>query len=268
MDDPALGDQRLDGKVTLVTGSTHGIGLGIVKRFAQEGATVVVSDEGAYDGETIADDLPGEATYIEADVLEPTEIEQLIESVGEKYDRIDVLVNNVGDGRTDHLEDLSLEDWNYTMNVCLRSQWLCAKYAMEYMPPGSSIINISSTEANQTVPGFIPYDAAKAGVNGLTRGMAVDLGELGIRVNAIEPGGIEIENPDATGEELTQDPAIDPAERWGRPADIAPVAVFLASDESEFVTGASIPVDGGRQAVLIDRQYTGRRREKREDNEQ
>lgn len=154
------------------------------------------------------------------------------------------------------------------MNLCLRSQWLCAKYAIEYMPPGSSIINISSTEASGTVPEFLPYDAAKAGVNGLTRGMAVDLGELGIRANAIEPGGIKVEDPDANDEELAQDTPIDPVERWGRLSDIAPVAVFLASDESEFVTGAAIPADGGRQAVLIDRQYTGRRRIQQDEDEE
>jgi NAD(P)-dependent dehydrogenase (short-subunit alcohol dehydrogenase family) len=267
MDDSGLPSRRLKGKIAIITGSTHGIGLGIAERFAQEGATVVLNDEGAHDGETIANELPGEAIYVEADVLEPTEIEQLIEAVTAEYGRIDTLVNNVGDGQTDHLENLSLEGWNYTMNVCLRSQWLCAKHAIEYMPPGSSIINISSTEANGTVPGFVPYDAAKAGVNGLTRGMAVDLGELGIRANAIEPGGIEIEHPDASDGDLAQDPAIDPAERWGRPADIAPLAAFLASDGSQFITGANIPVDGGRQAVLIDRQYTGRRRIQQQDNE-
>ena len=117
------------------------------------------------------------------------------------------------------------------------------------------MINISSANAYAASPGFFPYNVAKAGVNGLTRALAIELGPLNIRVNAIEPGMIEVDDPDVNRDELEQDPKIDPAGRLGTPADVAGLAAYLASDESEFVTGTTIPVDGGRHAVLLDEQY-------------
>lgn len=233
----------------------HGIGLGIAERFASEGAAVVVNDHGEHDGERVAEELPGEAVYVEADLREPDEIERLIETAVGEYGRIDTLVNNVGDGRNAPPDELTLEEWEFTFETTLRSQWLCAKYAMKHVPAGGSVINISSTNASGAVPRFFPYNVAKAGVNGLTRALAIELGPLDIRVNGIEPGLILVDDPDASDEELAQDRKIDPAGRWGRPSDVAGLAAFLASDDAAFVTGTTIPVDGGRHAVLVDDQY-------------
>lgn len=246
---------RLDGKVALVTGSTHGIGRGVAERLAREGATIVVNDAGELDGEAVAAELPGDAIYVEADVGDPSAIERLVDRTASTFDQIDVIVNNVGEARLGPPEDVTIEDWAYTFDVCLRSQWLTVKHALEHLSTGASVVNISSANAWGGAPGFFPYNVAKAGVNGLTRSLAVELGPLDVRVNAVEPGMIDVENPDATPAELGQDKTIDPAGRDGTPADVAGLVAYLASDESSFVTGATIPVDGGRHAVLVDDQY-------------
>ncbi|MXR40419.1 SDR family oxidoreductase [Halobaculum sp. WSA2] len=245
--------RRFEGQTALITGSTHGIGLGIARRLRHEGASVVVNDQGAYDGEAIAEDLraidaPGDALYVEADVSNATAIRRLVDSAVSEYGQIDVLVNNVGVNSQGYLFDTDLDEWDSVFTASLRGAWLMTKYALPHMPEGSSIVNTSSTNAEMTVPSFFPYNVAKAGVDGLTRAMAVELGPLGITANAIQPGAILTDNPDE--EELDQNPEIDPLGRWGRPEDIAGVAAFLASDDAGYVTGVSIPVDAGRSVSL------------------
>lgn len=138
--------QRLEGKIALITGSTHGIGLGIAERFAREGASVVLNDNGEDDGEEIARGLDGEAMYVEADVREPDELRNLVDTTIAEYDQLDVLVNNVGEGGYESLLEATTEDWDYTFESSLRSAWLATKYAIADMSEGSSIINISSLE--------------------------------------------------------------------------------------------------------------------------
>ncbi|WP_227379795.1 SDR family NAD(P)-dependent oxidoreductase [Haladaptatus halobius] len=200
---------RLEGKVAVITGSIHGIGLGIARKFATEGASIIVNDQGEYDGERVVDELDSDALYVEADVRDPAQIKELVATAVDDFGHIDVLVNNVGDGRNGPPDEVTLDDWEFTMETTLRSQWLCTKYAMEHMPRGGSIINISSANASAASPGFFPYNVAKAGVNGLTRALAIELGPLDIRVNAIEPGMIEVDNPDLSRAELEQDQKID-----------------------------------------------------------
>lgn len=257
------GAARFEGDVVLVTGSTHGIGLGIARRFAREGASVVVNDHGEYDGPAVAAELReagGEATFVEADVTDPGAVERLVDRTVEEYGRIDVLVNNAGGGTQDRPEELTLAEFEETLALSLRSGWLTVEHALEHMPAGASVVNVSSRLGAETVPASFPYDAAKAGVDGLTRSLAVDLGSLGIRVNAVAPGAIEVEDLPASDADLAQDPPVDPAERWGRPADVAGVVAFLASDDAAYVTGTVVPVDGGRHAVLSGGQYAGGRR--------
>lgn len=250
--------ERFEDRVALVTGSTHGIGLGIAKRLSSEGAAVVVNDEGAYDGDRIAEEvLEGEATYLEADVTDREEIERLVDRTVETYGRIDVLVNNVGDHRSGLLTEVTVEDWEFTFDATLKSAWLVTRRAIAEMPEGSSVVNVSSMEAIGTVPQMFPYNVAKTGLNGLTRAMAVELGPVGIRANAVMPGAIYLEDPD--DDELEQDQKVDPLGRWGRPADVAPLVAFLASDDARYVTGAAVPVDGGRSAVLSNGQMFSKR---------
>lgn len=269
-DGPSAGVEapaRFGDAVVLVTGSTHGIGLGIARRFAREGARVVVNDAGGYDGAGVAADLReagGEATFVEADVTDPDAVERLVDRTVEEYGRIDVLVNNAGGGTRGRPDDLTLDEWNDTLALSLRSGWLAVKHAVAHMPPGASVVNVSSRQGTETVPASFPYDVAKAGVDGLTRSLAVELGPLGIRVNAVAPGAIEVDDLPASDADLAQDPPIDPAERWGRPADVAGVVAFLAGPDAGYVTGVVVPVDGGRHAVLSGGQYAGSRRTDRE----
>ena len=247
--------ERLETKVALITGSTHGIGLGIARRFAREGATVVVNDDGDHDGEDVAAALRadgGAATYVRADAGDPDEVAALVDGVVDRYDRIDVLVNNVAGWRHGAFTERSLDDWEFVFDVSLRSHWLTTRRALDHVPRGGSVINVSSIHARATYPDAFPYNVAKSAVNGLTRALAIELGPVEVRANAIMPGAIETRDPDPSLEDLRQDRVTVPAGRRGTPADVAGLAAYLASDDASFVTGAVIPVDGGNTTVLSD----------------
>lgn len=251
---------RHEGTVAVVTGSTHGIGLGTARRLAREGAAVVVNDEGRHDGEAVVEELHeagADAVYVEADAGDPEAIERLVSETVAEFGRIDTVVNNVGGWDHTPAAETDIETWEFVMNTTLRSHWLTTKLAAEHMPDGGSVVNISSVHAVQTNPVTFPYNVAKTGVNGLTRALAIEYGRSGIRVNAIMPGAIDTSVPDASDEELARDPeaAREPVGRRGVPRDIAAAASFLASDEAGFVDGAVLPVDGGRTAVFDDENY-------------
>jgi NAD(P)-dependent dehydrogenase (short-subunit alcohol dehydrogenase family) len=242
--------------VTVVTGSTRGIGEGVAKRFAADGSSVVVTGRTVEDGERVVDEIEsggGTATFVEADVRDPADIEALVDAAVERFGRIDVLVNNAGAATDTTARDATLDDWAFVIETDFRSYWLCAKHAVEQMPAGGSIVNVSSNQAFQTIPGQFPYNAVKAGINGMTRAMAVELGPE-IRVNTINPGWVvvprveELLSPD----EWRHLQSIHPVGRIGTPEDIAGVAAFLASEDAAFVTGATILADGGRAPVMQD----------------
>ncbi|PHQ37458.1 short-chain dehydrogenase [Halorubrum persicum] len=251
--------------VAVVTGSTRGIGEGVARRFAAEGAAVVVTGRSVAAGQAVVDDIEsagGEATFVEADMREPAEIEALIEHAAAEYGRIDVLVNNAGVQTETTAREATTDDWEFVLETDFRAFWLCAKHAADHMPPGGTILNTSSNHAFLTMPGLFPYNAVKAGINGMTRAMALELGPDGITVNTINPGWIEI---DRTEEELGDDyeytEEIHPVGRLGTPADVAGLAAFLASDDASFITGESILIDGGRSQVMQDDQYLDYRRD-------
>lgn len=252
--DSGTAPNRLNDQVSLVTGSTHGIGLGIASRFVQEGASVVINDDGTYDGTAVAEQLQkqsddAEVMFVEADVRDPAAVQRLVTETVNAFEQIDVLVNNVGEERSGSPMDLTLDDWTFTMETTLRSGWLCTKHALAHMPEGASIINISSVHSHATTTGHFPYNVAKAGVNGLTRALAVELSDLGIHVNAISPGAIIVEDQEIDPEQLRQDPPVDPVGRMGTPDDIGGLAAYLASDDASYITGTVLPADGGRLAV-------------------
>jgi len=252
---------RHEQRIVVVTGSTRGIGAGIARRFAAEGASVVVTGRSRDLGEDVVDAITeagGEATFLQADMRDPDEIEALIASTVDEYTRIDVLVNNAGVQTETTAREATLSDWQFVVETDFRSFWLCAKHAVEAMPRGGTVLNMSSNHAFLTMPGIYPYNAVKAGINGMTRAMALELGPHGITVNTINPGWIEIERIreelDSVAEyEYTK--SIHPVGRLGKPADVAGMAAFLASDDATFVTGESILVDGGRTQVMQDEQY-------------
>jgi NAD(P)-dependent dehydrogenase (short-subunit alcohol dehydrogenase family) len=247
--------ERLAGDIAVVTGSTRGIGEGIAKRFAAEGASVVVTGRSTDDGEAVAEDIradDGDAVFVRADMREPDDIAALIEATVEEFGGLDVLVNNAGVQTETSVTEATLDDWEFVVETDFRSYWLCAKHAAEHMADGA-IINVSSNHAFLTMPELFPYNAIKAGINGMTRAMALDLGPE-IRANTINPGWILIER---TAEELPEAErehveSIHPLGRLGTPEDVAGVAAFLASDDAAFVTGAQLLVDGGRTSVMQD----------------
>lgn len=247
--------ERFADSVVVVTGSTRGIGRGIARRFAAEGAAVVITGRESDHGATVASSIRengGDALFVEADLRDPAAIEALFQTTAEEYGCLDVLVNNAGVQTETSVTEATLEDWEFVLETNFRAYWLCAKHAAKQMKEGS-IINISSNHSFQTMPSHFPYNAVKAGINGMTRAMALDLGPE-IRTNTITPGWIEVER---TREELSEDrrdqiEAIHPIGRIGSPEDIAGVAAFLASDDAGFVTGSNVLVDGGRTAAMQD----------------
>jgi NAD(P)-dependent dehydrogenase (short-subunit alcohol dehydrogenase family) len=248
--------ERFEDETVIVTGSTRGIGKRVAKRFASEGAAVVVTGRTTEAGEAVVDEIEatgGVAEFVRADMREPDDIAALVEATAEYYGDINVLVNNAGVQTDTAVDEASREDWAFVVETDFRAYWLAAKYAREYMPPHSSIVNVSSNHAYLTMPEMFPYNAVKAGINGMTRAMALDFGPE-IRANTVTPGWIEI---DRTREEIPDDEfehveSIHPVGRIGQPADVAGPVTFLASDDAAFVTGASLLVDGGRTAVMQD----------------
>jgi NAD(P)-dependent dehydrogenase (short-subunit alcohol dehydrogenase family) len=241
----------------ILTGGTRGIGAEIVKRFAEEDAQVVFCGRSETDGRQVEQELRdegGNVSYCRANLQNPDEIRGVVQTAVDEYDGIDVIVNNAAIQSDTGVATASQEEWERTVAVNFRAYWLTAKYAVDYMPDGGSIINISSNHAHQTMPAHFPYNAIKSGIVGMTRAMAVDLGSEGIRANSISPGWIEVER---TKEELSTTDrehveSIHPVGRIGTPDDVAGVVSFLASDDAAFITGADIVVDGGRTAVLQD----------------
>jgi len=246
---------RFRDETVVVTGSTRGIGEGIARRFASEGANVIVTGRSTQDGEALVNDIQadgGTASFIQADMRKPDDIESLITMTAAEYGSIDVLVNNAGVQTETAVDEATVEDWDFVIETNFRSYWLCAKYAFEHMGSGS-IVNISSNHAFMTMPELFPYNAVKAGINGMTRAMALDFGP-DVRVNTVNPGWVEVDRvTDAiSSDERSHIESIHPVGRIGNPADIAGVVTFLASDDAAFVTGASLLADGGRSTVMQD----------------
>jgi meso-butanediol dehydrogenase / (S,S)-butanediol dehydrogenase / diacetyl reductase len=235
---------RLDGKRALVTGGGSGIGRATCRRFASEGATVVVADLLGERAEEVAAEIGGAA--VEADVTVAADVARMVEAAG----RIDVLVNNAGGGFADDLLEISEEEWDLDVTVNLKSAFLCSKAVLPGMIEQGSgvIVNIASVNgiaffANE------PYSAAKAGLISLTRSMAVRYGKHGVRVVAIAPGTIR--SP-LWQERVDKEPAIFerlvrwyPLGRVGEPEDVANAAAFLASDDASWISGDVLRVDGG-----------------------
>jgi len=248
---------RFADQTAIVTGSTRGIGAGVAKRLAAEGANVVVSGRTAEAGAAVARDITeeteGVATFVAADMRDPDEIAALVEATADEYGSVDILVNNAGVETETGTAEATMEDWAFVVETDFRAYWLAAKHAIEHMPPGSSIINVSSNHSLLTTPGIFPYNAVKAGINGMTRAMALDFGPE-IRANTVAPGWVEIERTRAAldEDELEHVESIHPVGRIGQPSDIAGAVAFLASDDAAYVTGSTMVVDGGRSAVMQD----------------
>jgi 3-oxoacyl-[acyl-carrier protein] reductase len=239
---------RLDGKVAVVTGSAAGIGRAITQRFLDEGAQVVGGDLGVDAMADISAQHGDSFLAARCDVTSEADVESLATSAVDRFGRLDIAVANAGRGAFSPIVDHPLEEWQAIMDLCLTGVMLTIKHCGRVMSEGGSIITISSLNAIQPAAGMSAYCAAKAGVVALTRCAAMELGGRGIRANAIGPGLIET-SATATMfalpgivEEFVDNATVG---RYGQPDDVASMAVFLASDESTFVSGSFHSVDGG-----------------------
>jgi NAD(P)-dependent dehydrogenase (short-subunit alcohol dehydrogenase family) len=254
---------RLKGKIAVVTGAGAGIGKSIAQVFAREGAYVIASSRRAVTGQPVVDEIissGGKAEFITCDVSREQDVREMMASVEQRFGGADVLVNNAGVNFVKPFPEVKPEDWDRVMGTDLRGTYLCSWYAVHQMlkKGGGSIINITSVHTLASLPGAAPYDAAKWGVVGLTKAMAVELAASGIRVNALSPGLIDTKIWDdiqAAAPDLESCHAYwkanIPIGRVGRAEEIALTALFLASDESSYITGANILADGGMTSQLI-----------------
>jgi len=246
---------RLQDRVAVVTGAAQGIGHACVRRFASEGAKVVLADLDQAAGSALATSIPG-ALFVMADVSRQADVEALVARALERHGRIDVLVNNAGITHACDFLDLAEEDFDRVLAVNLKSMFLCGQAVARTMVKHGvrgAIVNMSSANAVLAIPNQVPYGVSKGGVNQLTKVMAVALAPHGIRVNGIGPGTILTEL--AKKAVLTDDAARrrilsrTPLGRCGEPEEIAAVAAFLASDDASYLTGQTIYPDGGRLAL-------------------
>ena len=246
---------RLKGKVAIVTGSTSGIGVGIAKLFAAEGAKVVICGRREEKGQAVVDRIVkegGEASYHFMDITSTESIEKLMADTAEKYGKIDVLVNNAAnvalkDGRVD---ELTIEMWDSVFNSDMRGTFYATKCVLPYMQKneaGGSIINIGSMASCGGDLGSTAYACAKAGVDMLTKSTALQYGKQNIRCNCVRPGLIVTPENEAHVPQALKDIFLSNimVNRYGCPEDIGHMCVYFASDESQYVSGQIINVDGG-----------------------
>lgn len=242
-------DLGLDGKKVLLTGGTKGIGRGIALAFARAGADVLTcsrhADEAAHSLATELKELGGEHRVIEADVSDPAGVQALIEEARTSLRRVDALVHNAGAISHVPFAKLSTTDWDTVIGTNLTAAYLLAQGALPLMSAGSSITNIGSRSALIGIPLRAHYTASKAGLIGLSRSLAKELGPTGIRVNVIAPGVIEAEDAPLPQEVRDRYNTLTALGRLGRPHEIAGAALFLASDLASYVTGETLNVDGG-----------------------
>jgi NAD(P)-dependent dehydrogenase (short-subunit alcohol dehydrogenase family) len=249
---------RLKDKVSIITGAGSGLGKEMALLFAREGSKVVVAELKEESGKRVAEKIRrqgGSALFVQVDVSRASDAERMTQETLKAYGRIDVLVNNAGinPSRTS-LADTSEEHWDLTLTVNLKGVFLCSKYVLPPMvrQGGGSIIHIASAAGLIGCSSRAAYSASKGGVVGLTRSMAVDYAPQGVRVNSICPGFIETELTHSYFENIRQDEKrwqhiieLHALNRIGVPSDVAHAALFLASDESSWITGLNLAVDGG-----------------------
>ena len=244
---------RLENKVAIITGSSSGIGFAVAKGFVQNGAKVVIcglTDESAIEAQNnILKEYPNaDMLAIKVDISNTVEVENLFKKTYEKWGRIDVLINNAGIAPAKALEEMTDDDFINVININLTGTFRCTREAVKYMKEnGGSIINTSSFVSLYGSPNQSAYSASKAGMHGLTKSNAKELGKYQIRVNAIAPGVVMTDMVKENCDETTIQRLnmMTPLQRGAEPNDLVGMYVHLGSDESKFTTGTIINIDGG-----------------------
>jgi NAD(P)-dependent dehydrogenase (short-subunit alcohol dehydrogenase family) len=247
----------LEGKFALVTGSSRGIGSGIAKALATQGTSVAVNYAGSKEkAEWVSGEIKGigrDSFTVQADVSDKKQVKRMFSEIKKRWGKLDILVNNAGIINYAEFENIKEKDWDRVIDVNLKGQFLCSQEAVRLMKKNKwgRIINIASISSGGVGIGFrniAHYSASKGGVIGMTENMALELADNGINVNAIAPGAIETDMSAGTAADektLKATLARVPKGRMGKPEDIGAAAVFLASDEADYITGLTLYVDGG-----------------------
>ncbi len=247
------GSGRLAGKTAVITGGDSGIGRAVAIAYAREGADVLISyleeDDDAQDTARLVEDAGRKALLVRGDVSRAQHCRDIVARAVEEFGRVDVLVYNAAYQMTrESLEEIPDEEWDYTLATNLSAMFHLCKAAVPHMVPGSSIIASSSVNSDMPSPTLAPYAATKAAIANFAASLAQLLGEKGIRVNSVAPGPIWTPLIPSTmpGDKVESFGQNVPLGRAGQPAEVAPVYVLLASDEGSYISGARIPVTGGR----------------------
>ena len=242
---------KLTGKVALVTGAAQGIGKAVALLLARHGADIVVSDINLEKAEETAKEIESigpKAMAIKVNVASLNDVEQMVEAVLKKFGRIDILINNAGITRDKLILRMTEEDWDIVLNVNLKGTFNCTKMVIRHMAKQRSgkIVSIASVVGEMGNAGQVNYAASKAGVIGLTKTIAREFAKRGINVNAIAPGYIETPMTEFLSDKVKEElKRLIPMERLGKPEDVAEAVLFLVSEESNYITGQVLNVNGG-----------------------
>jgi NAD(P)-dependent dehydrogenase (short-subunit alcohol dehydrogenase family) len=245
-----IASRPLDGRAGIITGAASGIGRHLAEAFAEAGARVALIDRDAEGVRAAAESLRGSGLGMAVDITDEKGVEQAMLETDKELGRLDFLVNNAGVRHQASIVDHDLETWRRTVDVNLTGTFICSRAAVEIMLGRGSgkILNIASIAGVLAMSNRVAYAASKAGIIGLTRAMAVELGPQGIHCNAIAPGVIETPLTASYFEDEAFASLIvenTPLRRWGQPNELAPAAIFLCSEASDFVQGVTLCVDGG-----------------------
>lgn len=242
---------KLTGKVALVTGAAQGIGKAVALLLARHGADIVVSDINLEKAEETAKEIESvgpKAMAIKVNVASLNDVERMVEAVLKKFGRIDILINNAGITRDKLILRMTEEDWDIVLNVNLKGTFNCTKAVVRHMAKQRSgkIVSIASVVGEMGNAGQVNYAASKAGVIGLTKTIAREFAKRGINVNAIAPGYIETPMTEFLSDKVKEElKRLIPMERLGKPEDVAEAVLFLVSEESNYITGQVLNVNGG-----------------------